>query len=124
MERTELSARKKLILRTVVEAYIANGEPVGSKSVLENENISCSSATVRNEMAELAELGYLNGAADGNFGTGTQTAVKNFQKDNGLDSDGIAGRMTLEALYAKSSVTPLPDNTPTAAPGDIMDLPG
>ena len=72
----------------------------------------------------LAELGYLNGAADGNFGTGTQTAVKNFQKDNGLDSDGIAGRMTLEALYAKSSVTPLPDNTPTAAPGDIMDLPG
>ncbi len=55
----ELSARKKLILRTVIEAYIANGEPVGSKSVLENENISCSSATVRNEMAELAELGYL-----------------------------------------------------------------
>lgn len=72
----------------------------------------------------LAELGYLNGAADGNFGTGTQTAVKNFQKDNGLDADGIAGKMTLEALYKKSSVTPMPDNTPTAAPGDIMDLPG
>ena len=72
----------------------------------------------------LAELGYLNGAADGNFGTGTQTAVKNFQKDNDLDADGIAGRMTLEALYSKSSVTPLPDNTPTAAPGDILDLPG
>lgn len=72
----------------------------------------------------LAELGYLNGAADGNFGTGTQTAVKNFQKDRGLDADGIAGKMTLEALYSESSVTPLPDNTPTAAPGDIMDLPG
>ena len=72
----------------------------------------------------LAELGYRHGAADGNFGTGTQTAVKNFQKDNGLDDDGIAGKMTLEALYGKSSVTPLPDNTPTAAPGDIMDLPG
>lgn len=72
----------------------------------------------------LAELGYLNGAADGNFGTGTQTAVKNFQKDRGLDADGIAGRMTLEALYKESSVTPMPDNTPTAAPGDILDLPG
>lgn len=56
---SELSVRKKLILKTVVEAYIANGEPVGSKTVLENESISCSSATVRNEMAELAELGYL-----------------------------------------------------------------
>ena len=72
----------------------------------------------------LTELGYLTSAADGNFGTGTQTAVKKFQADNGLDADGIAGRMTLEALYGKSSVTPIPDNTPTAAPGDIMDLPG
>ena len=72
----------------------------------------------------LTELGYLTSAADGNFGTGTQTAVKKFQADNGLDSDGIAGKMTLEALYGKSSVTPIPDNTTTAAPGDIMDLPG
>ena len=72
----------------------------------------------------LTELGYLTSAADGNFGTGTQTAVKKFQSDNGLDADGIAGKMTLEALYSKSSVTPIPDNTPTAAPGDIMDLPG
>ena len=72
----------------------------------------------------LAELGYLTSAADGNFGTGTQTAVKAFQKDSGLDDDGIAGKQTLEALYKRSSVTPMPDNTPTAAPGDIMDLPG
>ena len=72
----------------------------------------------------LTELGYLTSAADGNFGTGTQTAVKKFESDNGLDADGIAGKMTLEALYEKSSVTPIPDNTPTAAPGDIMDLPG
>lgn len=70
----------------------------------------------------LAELGYLTGAADGNFGTGTQTAVKKFQEDNDLAADGIAGKMTLEALYAKSSVTPIPDTT--VAPGDIMDLPG
>jgi len=72
----------------------------------------------------LTELGYLNGAADGNFGTGTQTAVKNFQQDEGLDADGIAGRLTLEALYGKSSVTPMPDSTPAVQPGDILDLPG
>jgi len=70
----------------------------------------------------LAELGYLNGAADGNFGTGTQTAVKKFQEDNGLDSDGIAGKMTLEMLFSKATVTPIPDTT--VAPGDILDLPG
>lgn len=70
----------------------------------------------------LAELGYLNGATDGNFGTGTETAVKNFQADHGLEADGIAGRMTLEALYDISTVTPLPEVT--AAPGDIIELPG
>lgn len=70
----------------------------------------------------LTELGYLKGAADGNFGTGTMTAVKEFQAAEGLDADGIAGKMTQEALYAKSSVTPIPETT--VGPDDIMDLPG
>lgn len=70
----------------------------------------------------LVALGYLKGASDGNFGTGTKTAVENFQKDNGLDVDGIAGAKTLEKLYTISGVTPIPDVT--AAPGDILDLPG
>lgn len=70
----------------------------------------------------LAELGYLTGAQDGNFGTGTQNAVKAFQKAKGLDDDGIAGKLTLEALYAESSVTPIPEVT--AGPDDILDLPG
>lgn len=72
----------------------------------------------------LTELGYLSGASDGNFGTGTQNAVKKFQQDNGLDADGIAGKLTLEMLYTKSSVTPMPDSTPAVKPGDILDLPG
>ncbi|MBR5287925.1 MAG: peptidoglycan-binding protein [Clostridia bacterium] len=72
----------------------------------------------------LTELGYLSGASDGNFGTGTMNAVKKFQQDNGLDADGIAGKLTLEVLYAKSSVTPMPDSTPDVRPGDILDLPG
>ncbi len=70
----------------------------------------------------LTELGYLSGAADGNFGTGTENAVKKFQKDNGLAEDGIPGAQTLEKLYQNTSVTPMPDVT--AGPGDIMDLPG
>lgn len=55
----ELSERKKLILKTIVDAHIAAGEPVGSKFIMQSEGLSCSSATIRNEMAELEEMGYL-----------------------------------------------------------------
>lgn len=55
----ELSDRKKTILKAVIEAHILGGEPVGSKYILENTSLSCSSATIRNEMAELETLGYL-----------------------------------------------------------------
>ncbi len=55
----ELSERKKKLLAAIVERYIATGEPVGSKSLVEALDMAVSSATVRNEMAELAALGYL-----------------------------------------------------------------
>ncbi len=55
----ELSERKRLILKAIVDAHIADGEPVGSKYLMESKQIPCSSATIRNEMAELEALGYL-----------------------------------------------------------------
>ncbi len=55
----ELTDRKKKILRTIVESYIATAEPVGSKALAENGKLDISSATIRNEMADLTELGYL-----------------------------------------------------------------
>ena len=54
-----LSERKKLILKAIVEAHIQGGEPVGSKYITERRLLSCSSATIRNEMAELETMGYL-----------------------------------------------------------------
>ncbi len=57
--KNKLSDRKKLILKAIVDAHIANGDPVGSKLLTRNELISCSSATIRNEMAELESMGYL-----------------------------------------------------------------
>ena len=59
MKQNELSERKKQILKAVVEAHIDGGEPVGSKYIVQSNLLSCSSATIRNEMAELEELGYL-----------------------------------------------------------------
>ena len=55
----KLSERKKQILRAVVEAHIATGEPVGSRYLTDNAGINFSSATVRSEMADLEEMGYL-----------------------------------------------------------------
>jgi len=55
----ELSDRKKQILKAIIDAHIADGEPVGSKYLMETKQIPCSSATIRNEMAELEAMGYL-----------------------------------------------------------------
>ncbi len=54
-----LSERKKLILQAIVESHIRYGEPVGSKSLTAIQQLNCSSATIRNEMAELESLGFL-----------------------------------------------------------------
>lgn len=59
MSQNELSERKKLILKAIVEAHIEGGEPVGSKYIMQNNLLACSSATIRNEMAELEQMGYL-----------------------------------------------------------------
>lgn len=59
MSDTGLSERKKQILKAIVEAHISGGEPVGSKYIVENRQLACSSATIRNEMSELEEMGYL-----------------------------------------------------------------
>lgn len=51
----------------------------------------------------LVKLGYNTNGVDGRFGAGTQRAVISFQKDNGLEADGLAGTKTLELLYAKAN---------------------
>ena len=54
-----LSERKKRILAAVIEEYIATAEPVGSKRIVETAGLTVSSATIRNELADLTALGYL-----------------------------------------------------------------
>ena len=55
----ELTERKKKVLRSVVDLYIRTAEPVGSKAITELPDMKFSSATIRNEMADLTALGYL-----------------------------------------------------------------
>ena len=55
----ELTERKKKVLRSVVDLYIRTAEPVGSKAITELQDMKFSSATIRNEMADLTAMGYL-----------------------------------------------------------------
>ena len=54
-----ISERKKKKLAAVVDEYIRTAEPVGSKAIAANAGLGCSSATTRNELAELVAMGYL-----------------------------------------------------------------
>ena len=55
----ELSERKKQILKAIIGDYIRTAEPVGSKALTEGHALPFSSATIRNEMSELEEMGFL-----------------------------------------------------------------
>lgn len=54
-----LSERQLQLIRAVVDEYIRNAEPVGSVEIVSKYNLRCSPATVRNEMAKLIDLGFL-----------------------------------------------------------------
>ena len=54
-----LTERQKLILALIIHAYVETAQPVGSKALIERYNLDTSSATIRNDMVELTEAGYL-----------------------------------------------------------------
>ncbi len=55
----ELDERKRKILKAIVSNYLETGEPVGSRTISKDTDLNLSSATIRNEMADLEELGYI-----------------------------------------------------------------
>ena len=92
--------------------------PESSSSSLK---VGSSGSEVKKLQQRLKDLGYLKGSVDGDFGAATETAVKNFQANNGLEVDGKAGPNTLTKVYSSSARkapsttktnTPRPTNTP------------
>lgn len=55
-----LDSRKKRVLQAIIEEYINTAEPVSSAAITVNHGLNCSSATIRNDMAELEKEGYLD----------------------------------------------------------------
>ena len=55
----ELDERKMKILKAIISTYLETGDPVGSRTIAKDSDLHLSSATIRNEMADLEELGYI-----------------------------------------------------------------
>ena len=55
----ELDERKVKILNAIIQTYLNTGEPVGSRTISKFTDLNLSSATIRNEMADLEELGFI-----------------------------------------------------------------
>ena len=102
----------------VAKKYIkvTNGSDSGSSSSSSSKKSSKSSGSsdgtcgpgdsgsaVKKVQQRLKKLGYYTGSADGDYGAGTKTAVKNFQKRNGLTANGTVNKKTLAKLNSSSA---------------------
>lgn len=101
----ELTKRKQNILASIVNGYIRTGEPVGSKSI--SELVGASSATVRNEMVDLTELGLLE---QPHTSAGRIPSAKGYREyvDNLMSVQALSDseRYSLDAMLMKSSFDP------------------
>jgi heat-inducible transcriptional repressor len=86
-----LDDRKKKILQAIVEDYISTGEPVGSRTVAKKYNLGMSPATIRNDMADLEEMGIIQqphtSAGRIPSDLGYRTYVDKIMKGQGLSQD-------------------------------------
>lgn len=97
-----LTERQQQILAGVVESFVENAEPVGSRTISKRKDVQYSAATVRNEMADLEELGFLEQphASAGRIPTnrGYRYYVDNLVKPRALNVQDIA---TIQRYFAQ-----------------------
>ncbi len=98
-----LGKRQNEILKIIVEEYIKSAKPVGSKSIC--ESLNCSSATVRNEMVYLEDLGYLEKThiSSGRVPSeeGYRYYVENLMRPKELTGEEV---LTLQTILSNSSL--------------------
>ena len=95
--------RQRAILKAVVESYIENGEPVASKAILAREGMNVSSATVRNDLAELERLGYLQQPHTSAGRIPTEEGYR-YYVDNLLELPSIEMKQTEDMITAIGSI--------------------
>ena len=123
IESSGLGKRKAYILATVVYEYIATAEPVGSQSLTQKYNLGISSATVRNEMAELEAGGYLvqphTSAGRIPSDAGYRTYVDRLMRPRSSRSRSVGGFATSLATPPASSTKS--SRTPPACSGRLSN---
>ena len=95
-----MSAKKFFLNRSVFFVILLIGTTCFAEVQLGD-----SGAEVEEMQKLLIEKNYLSGEADGDFGEATENALKNFQRDNGLDADGICGEQTFNLLRRSNSTS-------------------
>lgn len=90
-----------LIFTVLTFVYYVQKEETGAVYTL--SKIGSRGNEVRQIQKKLKELGYYKGSVDGIYGTGTQKAVRSFQKNCGITADGVAGPKTLKYLGLSSA---------------------
>ncbi len=99
-------------------ATIESIEDIGTAPTASKEGDS--GTKVKKLQQALTLLGYYSGTIDGDFGAGTVTAVKRFQKNRGMKQDGIAGAGTIRVLFGTSDSS----DTSTSAPSKSASTDG
>lgn len=85
-----------------------------------NVEMGMTGSVVQSVQYMLIDTGYLSDGADGVFGSGTQSAVRRFQADHGLDADGVVGTQTMQAL-ADASGREVPEESGSYQYSMVMD---
>ncbi len=114
----ELTPRKKIILSEIVKAHIAHGEPVGSKFLCQTAGLGLSSATIRNEMSDLCEMGYLE-QPHTSAGRVPTAAGYRMYITGLLDKNTLSGPMQASIDRAIEKVAGDPENM-TATAGQVL----
>ena len=119
----ELSPRKKAIIAELVKAHIEYGEPIGSKLLAERLENSPSSATLRNEMSELCELGFLEQPHTSAGRIPTAKAYRLYVTEL-MDKGSISeeGKQIIDDML--SQINPDPENVGLAAAQILTELTG
>lgn len=95
---------KKIISFLIVSTLLVTGAIVYNFRATDAlSRLGSTGSEVTKIQTRLKKWGYYKGSVDGKYGTETQKAVKAFQKNNGLEADGIAGSATLRAMGIAST---------------------
>ncbi len=95
-----LSDRRQLVLRALIEEYVSKALPVGSKTLFDNYELGCSSATIRNELSRLEEEGYLAQPHTSAGRIPTDLGYRVFVDELLAHWKGDTGKLPLEELRA------------------------